>query len=186
MAEEEDRSQEKAKEDEEEDEDAGGDDAGSGGKGKRPPDSIMVQRKSARGGSSAPGSAGRSQGEQGKSVVSMLLTIGGLVAFVGVVLGVIGFIVYKVTQSGETDPPASTTGSSEENSTSLESFARVAEMIPLFDKIPPKRVRDMARVVARDYVVFAEAPDNEETPHHVQRHNSSGGSNSRLHGLEIL
>lgn len=186
MGEEEEQSHEKAKEDEEEEEDAGGDDAGSGGKGKRPPDSIMVQRKSARGGSSAPGSAGRSQGEQGKSLVSMLLTIGGLVAFLAVIIGVIGFIVYKVTQSGETDPPPTTTGSSEENVTSFEIFARVAEMMPFFDKVPPKRVRDMARVVGRDYVVFAEAPDNEEAQHQVQRHNSSGGSNSRLHGLEIL
>ncbi|XP_077494350.1 uncharacterized protein LOC144105002 [Amblyomma americanum] len=96
MSEEEDVGKEGKKEEEEDDEDAGADD-GAPSKGKRPPDSIMVQRKSARGSGSSAGSAGKSDSEN-KSAASMIITIGGLVAFAVVVLGAVGFIVYKVTQ----------------------------------------------------------------------------------------
>ncbi|KAH7966945.1 hypothetical protein HPB49_020863 [Dermacentor silvarum] len=89
---------EKKEEEEEEEEDAGADD-GAPGKGKRPPDSIMVQRKSARGGASNAGGTNKSDSD-GKSAASMLMTIGGLLLFAVVVLGVVGFIIYKITQCG--------------------------------------------------------------------------------------
>ncbi|KAH8041342.1 hypothetical protein HPB51_014623 [Rhipicephalus microplus] len=103
------------KDDDDDDDDAGGDDGAP--KGKRPPDSIMVQRKSARGSQSSAGSSGKTDSDA-KSTASMIITIGGLLIFAAVVLGVVGFIVYKITQSTE----AGSNGSVDDGGDSVVSF----------------------------------------------------------------
>ncbi|KAL3215232.1 hypothetical protein MRX96_006512 [Rhipicephalus microplus] len=132
------------KDDDDDDDDAGGDDGAP--KGKRPPDSIMVQRKSARGSQSSAGSSGKTDSDA-KSTASMIITIGGLLIFAAVVLGVVGFIVYKITQSTE----AGSNGSVDDGGDSVVSF---------FNKIGAQKVRRIARSGAQQFLVFAEAPRN--------------------------
>ncbi|XP_037272564.2 uncharacterized protein LOC119164469 [Rhipicephalus microplus] len=172
------------KDDDDDDDDAGGDDGAP--KGKRPPDSIMVQRKSARGSQSSAGSSGKTDSDA-KSTASMIITIGGLLIFAAVVLGVVGFIVYKITQSGESDVNESTsTGGTTTEAGSNGSVDDGGDsVVSFFNKIGAQKVRRVARSGAQQFLVFAEAPEIlDEVPAPID--NYTGGSNSRLDVLDNL
>ncbi|XP_037555645.1 uncharacterized protein LOC119432553 [Dermacentor silvarum] len=79
---------------EEEDDDAGADKDGALGKKKKPPDSMMVQRKSV----SRSGAAGiaAQQIAEGADQMQMAMTVVGLVIFVLIIIGVGGFVLWKV------------------------------------------------------------------------------------------
>ncbi|XP_065290918.1 uncharacterized protein [Dermacentor albipictus] len=177
----------KKEDEEEEEEDAGADD-GAPGKGKRPPDSIMVQRKSARGGASNAGGANKSDSDA-KSAVSMIMTIGGLVLFAVVVLGVVGFIIFKITQSEDSEPTEGTTAGAGSTTEALGGNGSLDEggvsVVSFFNKIAAQKVRRVAHSGAQQFLVFAEAPEIlNEVP--ASMNNYTGGSNSRLDVLDNL
>ncbi|KAL1431249.1 hypothetical protein MTO96_014625 [Rhipicephalus appendiculatus] len=170
------------KDDDDDDDDAGGDDGAP--KGKRPPDSIMVQRKSARGSQSSSSASGKTDSDA-KSTASMILTIGGLLVFGAVVLGVVGFIVYKITQSGETEANENTGTTTTEAGSNGSTDDGGDSVVAFFDKTNAQKVRRVARSGAQQFLVFAEAPEIlDEVP--ASMDNYTGGSNSRLDVLDNL
>ncbi|KAK8765119.1 hypothetical protein V5799_032272 [Amblyomma americanum] len=89
------KDEEHKEEEDEEEEDAGGDKDGALGKNKKPPDSMMVQRKSASRSGTAGLTTQQSVADAGAHA-QVLMTIAGLATFVVVVVAFVAFVVYKI------------------------------------------------------------------------------------------
>ncbi|KAL1473563.1 hypothetical protein MTO96_021932 [Rhipicephalus appendiculatus] len=146
----------KKDDDDDDDDDGGGDKDGALGQKKKPPDSMMVQRKSAsRSGAAA---IAAQQIAEGADKMQMAMTVVGLAVFVLVIVGIGGFVVWKVFVSSgdsvdhEPDEPKPQPNDSE------------SEPLPLIE-LPDRNLWDASSGMPPVSIVFAEDTEHvEENP----------------------
>lgn len=161
--------------DDEEEDEGGGDKDGALGKKKKPPDSMMVQRKSA----SRSGSGGTvtQQTAEAGAHMQVIITIVGLLVFVALVVGVVGFIVYKIVSSGETTTESPTPACS-----------TVIVDMKVFDDLPVDQFHKKGYAPLRGSIVFAEEVEgvDEKVPEKENTKNVSAIDDNTMHALDYF
>lgn len=160
--------------DDEEEDEGGGDKDGALGKKKKPPDSMMVQRKSA---SRSGGGTVTQQTAEAGAHMQVILTIVGLLVFVALVVGVVGFIVYKIVSSGETTTESPTPACS----------TAIVDM-KVFDDLPVDQFHKKGYAPLRGSIVFAEEVEgvDEKVPEKENTKNVSAIDDNTMHALDYF